>query len=430
MYFPESEKLRAKAPSKEEDIANLDQLLHRNNGRVIILSHTAFHLDMTETNLYEFLKPYIESGTLTKVDRAKCPVCPDEIIEVDFSPTGKNWHCCHCGKDFSEDQVKTVDCFQVKAIPDYIELEKISPPPIVMEKEGSILDKEALTHGKIRPWKDLEKSEYTLGTNQLNSAAEEWILESLEKRGFCLVRLEGQTPQPEILLAIEKFLGPAIENQNGAISKIKEISPKEAIEATTGDSARALAFHTDGTQEQKLPPAILAFQYLTTPKFGSRSTFIDLASVIQDMDEAELEEILKDLARPDVATSHKKGLSYTGPLVIPVRNSQSLSFRLRFDSVMTVIPESQGSFNKLKDAILNQTDYLSYAPQEGDIAIFDNWRVMHGRDAVGGTHMRFHNRMWIGDLKQSVAAKHLLGVRGLSAKLLVELREINQSGVK
>lgn len=428
MYFPESEKLLAKAPSKEEHIRDFDKFLYAQNGKVIIVKNTAFYLDLRTTELLDFFPPFIESGTLTKEDRAECPKCPDELIEPDYSPDNRQWQCCHCGGTYSEREVKIVDCYRIKKIKIASEPNSVLRPIDPESKKGiNVLDKEALAHGRIKPWKVLQESEYLVRTNQLNNAAEQNILENLEKLGFCLVRIEGQTPQAEILTAVEGMLGHAVESQNGVAGKIKEISPSEAIAATTGDSAKELAFHTDGTQEQDLPPAILAFQYLTTPKFGGRSTFIDLASVIHNFNDEELLQILKDLACPDAGTSEKKGLSYTGPLVKPVRNNQSLSFRLRFDEVLSINPNSQVSFRKLRDSILREKEYLTYSPQEGDIAIFDNWRVMHGRAAVGGTHMRFHNRMWIQDLKQSLATKYLLGVRGLSSEVLVELRKINQA---
>lgn len=430
MFFPESEKLLAKAPSKEETIRELDNFLAQYNGKVVISSHAAFQLEIKESELYDLLELFLENEAIAKVERAKCPSCADEIIESDFSPGGKHWHCCHCGGEFRDREVEKMDCFSIRTIAGYIAPHTVSHRAKTI-KEGSILDKEALAHGRIRPWKCLDESEYLVRNNQLNDAAQKNILENLEKRGFCLLRIEGLSPTTEILTAVERFLGPALENQNGALGKIKEITPKEAIEATTGDSAKELLFHTDGTQEPNLPPAILVFQYLTTPKFGARSTFLDLASVIQDMDEEELEKILTDLALPDAGTSTKKGLSYSGPLVKPVRNSQSLTFRLRFDHVLTIAAEAQNSFESLKNTILSpDRDHLSYAPQEGDIAIFDNWRIMHGRDAVGGPHLRFHNRMWIRDLKQSIAANVLLGVRGLSNELLMQIKKTNQSEIE
>src|SRR5205823_13021295 len=37
---------------------------------------------------------------------------------------------------------------------------------------------------------------------------------------------------------------------------------------------------------------------------------------------------------------------------------------------------------------------LSFMPADGDIVVFDNWRVLHGREPVGGRHRRLHDRMW------------------------------------
>ena len=225
----------------------------------------------------------------------------------------------------------------------------------------------------------------------------------------------------EQLLALEDFLGPAIENQNGYVGKIKEINPDEAIDANTGDSAKALPFHTDGTQEPILPPAILAFQYITSATFGGLSTFLDLAQLFLEMSSEDRLDILTALARPDAATSKKKGLTYHGPLVVPVCGDRGLSLRLRFDDVMTVNEKYSPQFHKLKQRILRRQNVLAYSPHEGDIVLFDNWRVMHARASIEKTrHLRFHNRMWIKELWDRHDGRRL-GVRGFSNEELVQI---------
>lgn len=307
-------------------------------------------------------------------------------------------------------------------------LASISLPFLNLRSPGAYLYREtdALIYGKTDPWVSLNPQDYLRSCNTLGGAELEWILNSLERWGFCMIRLQGQGADKKLLQALESFLGPACESQNNVKGKIKEINPDEAKAANTGDSAKALAFHTDGTQQPELPPAILAFQYLTTQTFGGLSTFLDLTELLLELPSSERLEILTALAQPDAAKSEKKGMLYEGPLVVPVCAGNSLSFRLRFDDVMVVNPKYLEQFEKLKQRILRRSSYLSYSPQEGDIVIFDNWRVMHGRQSLEGTrHLRFHNRMWIDKLDSKHSGRYL-GVRGFSTRELAAIERASQ----
>jgi alpha-ketoglutarate-dependent taurine dioxygenase len=437
MYYPESEKLLAELPSKEDDITAIDHLLYNNQGKVIIVANAAFLLDLSEQSLTRFLTRYEQLSIVSRDERGKCPICENEIMEATFSPDRSPWYCDICGKDFLDDQVEKVDCFKVR--PASRQVVVVTEAPLLtnhntqqtspLKNNGAMnVNHDQLLHGKTNPWNMLDHSEYMRVITTFGAAEHEWVLGMLQSRGFCMIRFQGLTPSRNILTSIEDVLGPARPVQNGYQGKIKEITPDEAVAANTGDSAKALSFHTDGTQDTPLPPAILVFQYLTTPTHGGLSTFLDLTNVILEMSDTEQADVLTALAHFDAATSAKKGLSYTGPLVVPVCADQSLSFRLRFDEILTLAQPYQQAFDILKKRILDRADYLTYSPQEGDIAIFDNWRVLHGRKSLEGSrHLRFHNRMWIDALHKRHTGKYLLGVRGLSSELLIKIKQTNNN---
>ena len=94
---------------------------------------------------------------------------------------------------------------------------------------------------------------------------------------------------------------------------------------------------------------------------------------------------------------------------------------------MQVIPECQAEFNNLKTAVASWSEKHSirYTPQEGDLVIFDNWRVLHGRAAIGGRHQRIHDRMWIDRLLPVYDGKYLLGIRPLTAGLTDAIQKAN-----
>lgn len=447
MLYPESAKLLADLPGKESEIRAIDALLANNQGRVVLVKNAAFLLDLSEEALERFLQHYEDFSVVRKEQRGTCPLCEHEMIESSFSPGDNLWHCDICGRTFDEERVEVVDCYRVKQLPRRtMQVGEVAAEPYRAQADnenaqstagGFHVTAELIRYAKTRPWSALDADEYLRSVKTFGDSEIEWVLKMLEARGFCLLRFEGTGVQVEILQALESALGPARSKQNDFNGKIKQIEPKlqQSIEATTGDSARALGFHTDGTQDSPLPPAILAFQYITSPTFGGLSTFLDLTQVVHEMPEAERTKILTDLAHHDAAVSEKKGLRYEGPLVKPVCADQSLSFRFRYEdpaeikeAVLTVAEPYRHSFELLHQHIAERSEWLTFAPKEGDIAIFDNWRVLHGRESVQGSrHPRYHNRMWIDSLHQRHQGKYLLGVRGLPSELIGKIKLLNNA---
>lgn len=293
-----------------------------------------------------------------------------------------------------------------------------------------------LKQSRIQPWTLLRQEEILLECDRIGDIAEKNILDRLQRDGVVLLRMTALTPEKDLLKSLENSLGMACLSQNDYNGSVKLITPDPAKEAISGESALELAAHVDGTQDALLPPAMLAFQYLAGATHGGHSTFFDMADVLREFSPAERIKIITDLAQHDAAECTKekeqpdktvwKG-TYRGALVKPVCGDLALSFRVRFDRVMKVAPDYQESFNKLQQAVLARGEdrRITVLPREGDVAIFDNWRVMHGRLEVSGRHERHHNRIWFRELATRHRSSVLLGVRGLS---IAQLNAIKQAG--
>ncbi len=297
--------------------------------------------------------------------------------------------------------------------------------------------KGALRDGQIQPWDILQEQDFLVHREKFDAEAERAVLEKLQRFGFALVRLTALTPESELLTSLEHSLGPACAEQNDYNeSKIKPIIPDPQKEAISGESGKELGAHVDGTQDNPLPPAMLAFQYMAGATHGGHSTFIDMADVLRNLSEGDLAKTLADLSQHDAAVCKKektredgsvwKG-SFSGPLIKPVCGDRAVSFRVRFDRVLKVPKKYQDSFEILQTAVLSrgQDRKLVFIPQVGDIAIFDNWRVLHGRLAVAGRHERHHNRIWLKELATRHQGRTVLGVRGLSLDSLHLIKKNN-----
>jgi len=295
-----------------------------------------------------------------------------------------------------------------------------------MDGQKNLLnDVEARRRSKCIPWSadSQDPGAFMVETDRLQNFETESILKKVQSYGICHIRIAADIPSTQRLETLESSLGPAFEKQNNFTGKVKEIKPSPEVEANTGDSSKALPLHVDGTQHERTP-ALLVFQYVLQGRFGGHSTFLDLAHVFSTLGNDEFREVISDLSADDCAKFDKNGMRYSGPLltVTPIENA--LACRLRFDSVLTVAPRYKEAFDLLRERI-SEHDYLTIEPRVGDIIIFDNWRLMHGRTEVHGNYQRHHDRMWINQLKNPYDVTFNLGVRPISSQVIAKIKANN-----
>src|SRR5690348_13868299 len=224
--------------------------------------------------------------------------------------------------------------------------------------------------------------------------------------------------------SMRKLIGFPADEQNDYSGPIKNINPSIEGRQNSGETTSELGFHVDGTQDS-IQPSILAFQYVRGARLGANSKFADMAAVLSDFDPVTRTEVLTSLARHDAARFSKLGQQYTGP-IFSFSSTGSLMCRIRFDSVITVHQECRNAFNLLKDR-LESTYYPSmFLPRDGDIVVFDNWRVMHARDEIHGEVQRHHRRVWVAVPRHEHQISYQLGVRPISNEVASLIRRANR----
>ena len=78
----------------------------------------------------------------------------------------------------------------------------------------------------------------------------------------------------------------------------------------------------------------------------------------------------------------------------------------------------------------NDPEYrLEFRPRNGDIIVFDNWRILHARDEVFGLPIRQHWRAWITTLKPTLLPKYYLGIRPVAAATAAKIEAANKKRV-
>lgn len=278
---------------------------------------------------------------------------------------------------------------------------------------------------RITPWADISHKTIMVEATGLGDVEHERVLRNLEQFGICLLRIAGLAADSFVIEEVGRFIGPACEKQNQFVGRIKELRPEQEGLVNSGDSAKVLGFHVDGTQHENQPD-ILVFQYVTEPQIGAHSVFIDAAKVLLDIEEEARHQLLVRLARPDAAEFVKRDMVYKGPLFSISDTGSSVKCRLRFDNVINVNPAYRDSFELIKDAFSQEQYPTSFRPRDGDVIVFDNGRVLHARDQVFGPRVRIHRRMWISGLKPRLRPDYLLGVRPLPVETLSAIKRANR----
>ena len=276
----------------------------------------------------------------------------------------------------------------------------------------------------ITPWAQLGHKKYLIETKEIDGLVPDRIWEKIEEYGICLIRLLNYPPEESVLENIVKLIGFPADEQNDYSGPIKDINPAREGRANSGDTTSELGFHVDGTQDL-VQPAVLAFQYVRGARLGANSRFADLAGILADFEEGVRNEILTTLARFDAARFSKIGMEYTGP-IFSYSSTGSLMCRIRFDSVITVHEDCRTAFDLLKERF-DSTYYPSmYLPRDGDIVVFDNWRVMHARDEIYGEVQRHHRRVWIAVPRHEHQISYQLGIRPVAPEIAARIREANR----
>lgn len=275
---------------------------------------------------------------------------------------------------------------------------------------------------RILPWKRLDPDEFTINAEKIGDNEIKATLRFLERYGIARLRLSGQYPDEEILRSYFELIGQVAGVQNDFPDEIKTIRPKLEVDPNTGDSARDLGFHVDGTQAED-QPALLAFQYVKTADFGGNSRFVDLASVIKDLPADRKDALLFNLSRKDAAVFDKKDMRLETS-IFHFPDETSLACRIRFDDVIKCIKECREDYEYLGNAVYNKYE-IKFKPNPGDIIIFDNWRVMHARSEIYGDAQRVHRRVWMNALNTEHQDKYNLGIRPLPEYVIAEMKKQN-----
>jgi hypothetical protein len=281
-----------------------------------------------------------------------------------------------------------------------------------------------LDRARIRPWVQLPQEDFLVEEEKLADLAQNRILRKLELFGICQIRLMAHEASAQLVESVIEMIGTPTEWQNESEGRIKDIRPQPNILPNTGDSKGDLGFHVDGTQTPLQPPVLL-FQYATGATLGAHSKFADAARIIRDISEERRWEVITRLASWNAASFKKGDQRYQGP-IFSCSPTNTLMCRIRFDDVIEIESEFREDFELLRQKFNDSYYPTVFQPRDGDIVVFDNWRIMHARTEVYGTRDRHHRRVWFANLKLEHQIKYQLGLRPIPVPVIAEVIKRNR----
>lgn len=384
---------------------------------VVSAEAIAAEASTTITRTGAILKKFEAAGLIEKSaqfvsEDCEEPGCIDNYLQTDRS----TFYCDICDETFTLADVDEKHFYKIKK-----QFKRI----VEEKKMETITTDKPFLEAAVSPISaSTQTTDFHYTQTKASGTDTEVILNMINKYGICWYRLLGERPAKEVVEAIARVVGHVSANQNDFEGEVKSIQPKSDGRKNSGSTTDELGYHVDGTQAS-IQPALLIFMYENQADVGADSWFVDVASVLSKMPTRERNQIITDLSLPDAATFSKLNQSYTGPIFRYEEKHRSFAIRNRLDEVIDCNPLCKDSLGKLNEAISSEKEKVIFQPEKGDLVIFDNWRLMHGRAEVISKNPRSHFRTWIDDIRDQHLSKCRLGIRPFDIQLLSQIQLIN-----
>lgn len=221
------------------------------------------------------------------------------------------------------------------------------------------------------------------------------LLNSLSNYGIFLVR-DVPTWKGE-LEAFAQLFGPLSETNYGRVFEII-VDPEES-QKSVANSQLDLIPHTDDAY-QYAPPGIIFFHCLTANNDGSgQSTFVDgfhIAEVLRQEDREAFDLLCRYEVPFRKYYSDRMDMQFNSP-VFSLDSNANLK-RIRISNLFPAplnLPEEiiepfYSAYRRLMELYTEPKYCFQVSLQPGDLVMFDNHRILHGRTAIGINNQRRH----------------------------------------
>ena len=240
------------------------------------------------------------------------------------------------------------------------------------------------------------------------------ISEIMASHGFCLIR--GLPNDGDTIVAVAEHFGD-IQRHIRADSRgvcgdaPMDLSWKKYVSEYRGVSGEEFFPHTDGsfvdgllveggTAKRITPPRMLLVQVAQRAENGGDNMVSDGGEILRYLVRKD-PETARILLRPGCITISRDDQMALEAAVFEPTHHGTLKMRFRYDNTVYAPSWARDALIRFHQLTLDSRFSTEVATEQGDIMVFDNWRVLHGRkvfsDDAGGKTKRNFRRVWISD---------------------------------
>lgn len=154
-----------------------------------------------------------------------------------------------------------------------------------------------------------------------------------------------------------------------------------------------LAPHTDGSFEQDPPAAMVIYTQQPSPQ-GGHSILASGDDLLDHIQQAG-QDVLAGLLRPDAFRIRRDDREASRAVLEINGDRLKLAFRYADTLPITVHPDAQVGYGLVRDWVADPANRTELVLTVGEVLIFDNTRLLHGRTAYSShAHERLLFGLW------------------------------------
>lgn len=234
---------------------------------------------------------------------------------------------------------------------------------------------------------------HTPSVSALTPAQADEMMARFEQFGFVILNCALTSHLKQDFIQLAQYFGKIIPHNQSDDLGILPITLLPDYPDYANTQCNHLAPHTDGAFET-VPPAVMAMQCEIAAVAGGLSCLVDAHDVYRYL--LQVDPVgLQYLFEPDVFHIERDNQSAERAIFWHDRDGR-LKIAFRSDSVakIRVKPHAQPVFEHVKQYLADPAHQFQWHLQPGQILIFDNTRMLHGRTAFAPNSKRRINGLW------------------------------------